>query len=127
MPEQLTFDQGLRNGGTIHRDKLSSGSCALQMDGPGHKLFPCPVFPPDQHAAIGRSGCFDQLPQLLHRGRLSHQLELPLDRSPECPVLLFQPVLIQSMFDAQRDILERQGLFNIVIGPQLDRFDRRFD
>ena len=127
MSEQFTLDQGLRDGRTVHRHKRSTGPGALQMDCPRDKFLPRPVLPSDQHTAVGRSGRLDQLPQLLHRGRLSHQLELPLDCRPECPILLFQPVLVQGMFDAQRDILERQRLFNIVIRPQLDRLDRRFD
>ena len=40
VPEQLGFEQGLRQSGTIHRHEGSAGAQALAMDSAGHQLLP---------------------------------------------------------------------------------------
>ena len=39
VTEELAFQQGLHQGGAVHRDKFLFGPRAEQVDGPGHQLF----------------------------------------------------------------------------------------
>ncbi len=127
MAEQLAFDQRFRNGGAIDGDEGPIGACAVLVNPPRHQFLAGPVLAADQDPAVGGTGRFDQLTKLFHRRRLSHQLEPSLHFRPQGPVFLLQPVLIERMLDAKRDVLEGQRLFDVVVGSELDGFDGRLD
>ncbi len=88
MTEQFALDQGLRNGGAIHRHKGMIRSRTMEVNGPGDELLPGSILPSDQDPTVRRTGCFDEIPQSPHRRRLPDQFKFPLDLAPQRPILL---------------------------------------
>ena len=127
VPEQLALDQRLGNRGAVDGDEGPLGPRAAQMHGSCNQFLTRPVLPSDEYPAVRRPGRLDQLPQLLHGRRLSDQLELPLHGGPQRLVLLLQSMLLERMFHPQRDVFQRQRLFDVVIGAELDGLDGGFD
>ena len=45
VPEKLAFQEVLRDGSSVNRQKWPLGPGAVVMDGPGQKVFSGPAFP----------------------------------------------------------------------------------
>src|SRR5688500_20280345 len=60
MPEQVRFQQRVRNGGTVDADERHASTGATMVDGAGHQLFARSRLARDQHRARRCRHEFDQ-------------------------------------------------------------------
>src|SRR5690606_10224554 len=67
VTEQLAFDQILRNGGAVDRDKRLRGTRAVLMNAARDELLAGSAFPRDKHGDIAERDLADRLENLLHR------------------------------------------------------------
>ena len=75
MPEELAFEQGLRQCATMDGDHGHEAARAQGVDGARHQLFARPAFPVNQHGGIGRRHGPDGLQHLQHGAALADHLD----------------------------------------------------
>src|SRR5208337_2644971 len=74
VAEQLAFEQGLGDGGTIDCNERSGISQASPVKGPGNQFLPGAVFAEDQNRRLGCSHPLDSRKNLLHLRACAYQL-----------------------------------------------------
>ncbi len=123
--EEVHLQEVGRHRGAVDLDEAFVGAPAVLMDEAGDELLARAVFAGDEDAAGGGGGLLHVLTQPQYGRAGPHQMILELEPLPELKVLLFQPELLQGVLDGQDDLLQGQGLFQKVEGPQLDGLDGR--
>ena len=125
--EQLVLDDVVGDGGAVDLDEAVLPPAALLMDQPGGQLLARPALARDQDPAVGRGDPPDLLPEPLDGLALPDERVAGLEALAELDVLLLEPVLAEGVLDGQDDLVEREGLFQEVEGPELGRLDGRLD
>ncbi len=70
----------------------------------------------------------DQIENLRHARAVRHDREsFLLERVPQAPQLLLEPLLAQGAFDRRQKLLDPERLGQVVVGARLDRLDGRVD
>ena len=67
VAEQFAFQQVLRDGGAVDRDKRRLGAGAVLVDGAGDQFLARPGFAPDEHGDGLGGDAADFLADVLHR------------------------------------------------------------
>ena len=102
VPEELAFEQRLRDRAAIDRDKRILTSTALIVDGPRDKFFAGTAGAGNQHIAVGIADALNHFENLLHLGTLTDdifQLILFVQLAAEIGLLPERGVRVQRIFD----------------------------
>jgi hypothetical protein len=128
VAEELALEQGLGDGGAIHRQERLIPAPAVVVDRPGHHLFPGAALPPQEDGHFGGRHLADHLVDLLHGRGGPHQ---GLFRLPGFfPVrqrhhLLHHPGDFQGPLYQSPHLGNVEGFEDIIEGPELHGLNRR--
>ena len=78
MAEELAFEKGVRDGGTIDGKEGLFGPEAVVIDRPGEKLLARSALPPEKDGDVALADLAHHLVDLLHLGREPDDPLLPL-------------------------------------------------
>ncbi len=114
VPEQLRFDEALRQRGAVDLDERLARSRRVVVDRVGNQLFAGPRFPPDQNGGVRGRRLGDLLVELLHRVTRPDQVVNVVPFAKfflELAVFLHQPVALrlQKAMHARRLPQHRRG------------------
>ena len=129
MSEELGFHQRLGNGAAIDRDEGAGSARALLMNRLRDKLLAGSTLARDQHRRQPIGGLSDDFEQLDHLPALpdeAFESALAPELRPELAVLVLEPLALERVGDRQLDLVELEGLGDVVVGAQLHGLDRRF-
>ena len=95
------------------------------MDRLGDQLLPRARLALDEDGRVGRGDPADHLVDLLHRRRApDHELVPLLELAAQPLELVGQAAELQGPGDERGDLLQVEGLGQVVVGPALRRLDR---
>src|SRR5918995_1180475 len=125
VPEELAFQECLRQGRTVDLDQRSGGVGRVTVDDGGDELLAGPGLPRDQHGRVRPGNPAHDLVNVLHGGTIADKNLVPVAfdqqaNDPVAEVLAFEEAL-----DGDGDFLELERLGDIVERPKLHRLDRR--
>ena len=127
MPEELRFDELLRDRGAVDLDERGIRAGRQPVDRPGNQLLARPVLPRDEDARIGRCDPRDFVLEAPEGGRYAEESGLRLREASERLDLRDQVAPFDSLLGGQQHAFERQRLFEEIVGSQPDRPHGRFD
>src|SRR3990172_3611095 len=130
VAEELGFQQFRGDGGAVDGDEGPLAPVALLVDGAGQDLLSGAALAAQQHRGIVVGDARDQGVDLLHPGVAPHQVleaVLPRHLGAEVHDLLHELLLLEHALDQGQDLVDVQGLGDVVKGPQLDGLDRRLE
>ena len=126
VAEELALEEVLGQRGAVDGDERIVAAGPLEVDGPGGHLLAGPAFPGDEHGRVRRAHLLDEDVDLLHRPALADHLleavavlEVPLEQD----VLLLEAPGGQPPADDDLQLLDVEGLDDIVQGPRLEGLD----
>ena len=135
MAEELAFEQGLGEGGAVHRHEGPGRARGEVVDHPRHQLLAGAAFTGHEHRGFALSRLADQRDQLLHRlaasderahrgGRLLRKHLVVRDQSLQ---LLSSTGDLEALVDLGAENLRGERLGDEVAGALLHRGDGGFD
>ena len=119
MTEQLALDQFLGNRGTVDLDELRLGPPRQRMNTARDQLLAGAVLAKDEHAAVARRRAIHLLSQRDDPLAFADDFHLLAELRAQARVLLYQRVLAERVAHHQQQALERNGLLDEVVRPQL--------
>ena len=112
VPEQLGFDELLRNRRAIDFDKCPVAAQARGVQGSRDEFLARSAFSVNQDAPIRGSRQRNLLPQRAHRNGIPLQLRASPEFLPELPVFLRQAVNFERVLDDENDFFQRERLLD---------------
>src|SRR5262245_9088960 len=123
MPEEFALDEFLGNRGAIDLDERRARAVAHEVDIAADKFLAGSAFAVNQNAAVGRRDDRDLLAQRLDRNALADDVEARFQLMPEQVIGLFETPVRKGIADGEQRVLERQRLFDEVVGAELGGAD----
>ena len=127
MAEEFALDQVFGNRGAVHFDEHLVLAQALRVDGMGHQFLPRARLAVDQHAAVGRRHELNLLAQRLHRNAFAFDHAARRELLLELTVFLLHLPGIDGILDQDEGLVDRERLFEEVVGAQFGGAHRGFD
>ena len=127
VPEQLGFEQRLRNGAAVERDEPVRPPGTVVMNGPRDHFLAGPRFAGDQDRAARPSHRLQQLKQRLHGSAAAENAAklIPLfELRSQVGVLGREPPLLHRFLKHVHQLVELKRLGDEVRRAALDRLDR---
>ena len=128
VSEELALQQRFRQRAAVDRNKGHARPRTVRMNGPGHEFLPGSAFPADQHVALGVRHLTDDLEHLLNGLALPDDLRqgrLASDLSFQEQVLGGETPFLQRVPNDELDLLDFEGLGQVVVRPHLHGFHGR--
>ena len=127
VAEELALQQIARDRRRVHRHEGSVGAGAGRVDGARHQLLSGAALAGDQHGHVPGRHPADGLEDLQHRGRLPHQLPAGKTAAAHFAAQLRHLALevagAQHLGGQGLDLVDAEGLDQVVQGPALHRLD----
>src|SRR2546428_121787 len=127
VAEHLRLEERRRDRGAGHRHERAPGPAAVVVDRARDQLLARTRLPAEEHGDVARGVAPDRLVDILHarvpavdRAELPHLLEPAL----ELPHLLREPARGERPLGEEHELVEVEGLRQVVVGPTLHRLDR---
>jgi len=117
MPEELTFQQILRQSATIHGDEGLVAPGAVEVDGAGNQFLAGARFSGDEHRSLGRGHFLNELVDALHGSALADnasELVAFLQFTGEITVSFDQLIVVDRFADGELQLLILEGFKDIV-------------
>src|SRR5216684_4514111 len=92
VPEQVAFQQRLRNSRAVNRDERFGGAAAVAVQGASRELLPRPALAFDENRRVRRSRPSQELIDLLHARAFTHQAPFLADLDGQALIFLLQPL-----------------------------------
>jgi hypothetical protein len=127
VAEEFRLDVVLGDGGTIQLDEDAVLAQALRVHGAADQLLACAAFAIDQHAAVGGGHQLDLLAQRLHGHAIAGDAGAEAELAHELPVVLAEPACADRVLQHNQRAVQRERLFQEVVGAELGGAHRRFD
>ena len=130
VPEELRFQQGLRQGAAVHGDEGRGRAQAAGVDQPRHQLLARAALALDEHRGVGRRHAADQVDDPEHGRPLrdeGREAALGLQGRPELVDLPDERAPLERLAHDQDELLRLERLGQVVEGAQLHRLHRRAD
>src|SRR6266446_3947854 len=124
MAEQLALNQFFRDGRAIHLDKRGVCPITHEVDVVADQLLAGSAFPVNKNAAVGWSNDGDLLAQRLRRNAFTNDIESFFQLMPKQVVGSLETSMRESVAGAEQRVLERQRLFDEIIGSEFCCADR---
>ena len=124
VAEQLALHERLGEGGDVDGDERPPGSGALLVDGARDELLAGAALARHQDGGRRRRDLRDELvdPRHLHVAA-DHRVDAPRQRRPEVEHLALEGALVEGPANQQLDVLDVEGLGDVVVGAALDGLD----
>ena len=122
MTEELGLQQVLGNGAAVHRHEGLGAAVALAVNVPGHELLAGATLAADQHAGLGVRHLDREIEDPLQDRAVTDDGALPAaspQLRPKPPVLAREQLLLQGLLHHQADLVDLEGLGDVVVGPLL--------
>ncbi len=129
MPEQLAFDEILRDGAAVQNHEGSIRPWALKVERPCDHFLARATLAGDQHACRRVRDPLYELAESLHRGALADELSLGPARLHLCPkrfVFGDDRALLERFFERGEKLVILEGLLDVIVSPLAHRLDRLF-
>ena len=129
MAEELRFQQRLRDGGAVDADEGTRLAGAVGVDGRGDHLLAGARLARDQGRRLGGGYLGHQVQKPCHGGAAADEvsaIEAGTQAFPEHPVLLPQVRVLEGPLQGKPQLVEVEGLCQVVVGPLLEGLDGRF-
>jgi hypothetical protein len=130
VAEQLALDEGLGHGGQVDGDERPARPRRIVVDGAGDQLLAGAALAGDEHRRRRAGDAADQREDLAHRLAAGDDVGEAvglLDLALEAGDLAAQAALAQRLAGDQQELLDLEGLGDVVVGAQLDGADRGLD
>jgi hypothetical protein len=127
VSEEFALHQLPADGGAIHRDEGPVLSGAVLVEGLRDQLLAGTAGAANQHRQIGLRHLLDRLEDAPHGGAGPDQVveaEVPFDSGAQDPVLAGETGALEGSHHHETDLVVVERLGDVVVGPQLHRFDR---
>src|SRR5258708_6073173 len=119
VAKKFGFDQLLWDGRAVHFDKQAFAAQAGGVQGARHELLARAALAINQHAAVGRRGDRNLLPQRFHGHTLADDLIAMAQLRAQKLILFLQAPLLNGVADEHDDFFERKRLLDDIEGPEL--------
>ena len=127
VAKEFRFDEVLGDGGAIELDEGMAGPLRLGVESPGDQLFPGAGLAIEKNPAIGRGGIGDLLAEGAHRHGLADHRELGAEPGLKLALSQLKFPLADRVADGEEGLLEREGLFDEVVGTEFGGTDSGLD
>ena len=130
MTEELGFQQIAGNRAAVDGNEGPLGANRQSMDGGGDQLLAGATLALDQHGRVGDGHLADDLLHALHGARGADQLvdgQLLTEARPQRVDFAAQEAALHQSLHEVLELVQDQGLGEIVVGPFLQRLDGRRD
>ncbi len=128
VPEELGFEEGVRDGGKVHRHERLGTPRPLSMYGTRHQLLPRAALRRDQDGGGRLRHLRDQLVELDH-GRVTPDERIEavgaIELGAEVMYLALEHPALRRLPHEGEDLVHVEGLGHVVVGAALDRFHGR--
>ena len=126
MSEELGLHQRFGDGPAVDRDERAAAARALLVDCLRDQLFSGSALSGHHHGRQAVGGLADRVEQIRHLPALPDEaLEamLPSELGPERLILVLEALALEGVGDDQLDLVELEGLRDVVVRAQLHRLD----
>ena len=130
VTEELALQQVLRDSAAVDRDEAAPVPLAVLMDAAGDQFLPRACLAEDQDVRVRDRDAADRVEDGGHARALADDLVegiRPLDGELQQPVLLTQPLSAEEPSGSQQKVVGKEGLDEVVGGPELHALDRGLD
>ena len=120
VAEELTFEEGFRDGGTVDLDQGLSGAGARIMDRMGNQFLPCAALSTDKDSGLTRCHAADEAHHLLHlRASIDDVMKgiALLKPGPQFLILLDEGGPLYHLLEDEEKFIEIDGLGEVVESP----------
>ena len=128
VAEQLGFEQHLRDRRAVHDHERPVATLAARVDRARDHLLAGPALAADQDVRLAVGHLPDQLEDALHRRAVADDGAIALavpQLAAQAPVLAREQLLLERLLDDDADLVDLEGLGDVVVGAFLHRADRR--
>jgi hypothetical protein len=130
VAEELALQQGLGDGGAVHRDERPGRSLRVRVDGAGDQLLAGSALAGDEHGDVGRSDADHPREQLTHRRGPTDQVVQLVSLAElvgEQPHVDEEPAPLERALDAHQELALLERLVQVIAGPHLHGLDGALD
>ena len=123
MPEQLRFEQRLRNGRAVHLDQRHVALRAAVMDGTRHHLLAGAGLAGDQHRALRLRDQLGTLQDVLHRAAAADDavvVEFGVALADQVLALRPEALMLERVADEREQLVDLERLLEEVLDAQLE-------
>jgi hypothetical protein len=127
IAKEFGLDVRLGDGGAVQLDEDLVAALALGVDGASDQLLAGARFAVDEHPAVGGRHETNLLAQSLDRNALAGQGRADVELALELQVFRSHAPRLDGIFEHDQRAVERERLFQKVIGAQFGGFDGGFN
>ena len=130
MTEKLGFEQGLGNRRAVHLDQRHVALRAAMMNGPGDQLLAGSGLTGDQHRALRFGNALGAMDDVFHWTAAADDavvVEVFIALAAQVAVFGAQPLMLEGPSYDNQELVDLEGLLQVVEGTQLHRLDGAFD
>ena len=130
VAEELALEEGLGDRRTVERDERAAAAGALVVDRLGDELLPRAALTGDEHGRLEGRDREHRPEDLLHAGRPADdvvELVAPADLAAQLLDLTHQLGPLGRLVEDHAELVDVEGLGDVVEGAELHGADRRLD
>ena len=128
VSKELGLHQVLRNRSAVDGYQRGVFASRVVVDGLGDEFLSRTAFARDQHARASVRDALDQIEDRLHSARAADDVVeaiASVDLGAQLTVFLEESSLTERLLDDDLNLVDLEGLLDVVEGPLLHRFDGR--